>query len=275
MVDLSVVIITLNNKDILEACIASVKEHTKRISYEIIVTDNGSTDGTADMLRSRYPDVCIIENRKNLGFSAANNKGLKNANGRYCLVLNDDTYIDEDAFSKLAEYMDKHENVAAAGPKLMNIDGTIQKQGSFLTAGKWSSKVPVEVDFLIGACLMIRTSVLDEVGYFDENLFFYNDDLDLCKRIKNKGFKIVYVPDSSVYHYGGFSSKKAGNRALEIEGIRGGLYFCRKHYGPVAYQIYRAFIIIASLMMSILPFDRAYYLKVSAMAFRQELLPKY
>ncbi len=118
MIDLSIIIITLNNKKLLESCIDSIKEFTRHISYEVIVSDNGSTDGTIEMMKSRFPDVCLIENRKNLGFSAANNKGLKKANGRYCLVLNDDTFIEEDAFSIVIDYMDKNENAGAAGPRI-------------------------------------------------------------------------------------------------------------------------------------------------------------
>ena len=251
--DLSIIIITLNNKKILEECIGSIKRNTKSISYEIIVVDNGSNDGTRSAIRSKYPDVILIENTKNLGFSGANNKGLNIAKGRYSVLLNDDTYIKEDAFGKLAAFMDSETGVGICGPKLLNIDGSLQRQGSLLSAYKWRSKSPIEVGFVLGACMFIRMAGISKIGLLDENLFFYNDDLDLCKRASKAGFKVVYYPDAEIYHYGGYSSKKSLNMRLFVEGFRGGLYYCKKHYGSIIYSVYRALLLIFTLAM--LPFS--------------------
>jgi len=251
--DLSIIIITLNNKKILEECIGSIKRNTKSISYEIIVVDNGSNDGTRSAIRSKYPDVILIENTKNLGFSGANNKGLNIAKGRYSVLLNDDTYIKEDAFGKLAAFMDSETGVGICGPKLLNIDGSLQRQGSLLSAYKWRSKSPIEVGFVLGACMFIRMAGISKIGLLDENLFFYNDDLDLCKRASKAGFKVVYYPDAEIYHYGGYSSKKSLNMRLFVEGFRGGLYYCKKHYGLIIYSIYRALLLIFTLAM--IPFS--------------------
>jgi GT2 family glycosyltransferase len=248
--DLSVVIITLNNKKLLEPCLASIFKFTKNISFEVIVTDNGSTDGTPEMV-SNYPEkVTLIANKENLGFSKANNKGLKIAKGRYCLILNDDTYIAENTFAKIVGFMDGNKNIGICGPRLLNIDGSLQHQGSLLSSYKWKSSSPTQVPMVIGACLFIRKDVLDKIGLFDENLFFYNDDLDLCIRTRKAGYKICYAPIASVYHYGGASSKKIANMKFFVEGIRGGLYFCKKHYGIIAYSLYRAFVFAASLVMA-------------------------
>jgi len=251
--DLSIIIITLNNRNILEECIESIKQNTTSISYEIIVVDNNSNDGTRSAIRSRYPDVALIENKKNLGFSGANNKGLKIAKGRYSVLLNDDTYIKENAFGKLAAFMDSETDVGICGPKLLNIDGSLQRQGSILSSCKWRSKSPVEVGFVLGACMFIRMAVINKIGLLDENLFFYNDDLDLCKRARTAGFKVVYYPDAGIYHYGGYSSKKSPNMKLFVEGFRGGLYYCKKHYGSIIYSVYRALLLIFTLAM--LPFS--------------------
>jgi GT2 family glycosyltransferase len=260
--DLSVIIITLNNKKILEECIDSVKRSTKSISYEIIVVDNNSTDGTQALIRSKHPDVKLIGNEKNLGFSAANNKGLKIAAGRYSLLLNDDTYVRDDAFGKIVKFMDGRSDIGICGPKLLNIDGSVQRQGSILSAYKWHSMTPVEVDFVLGACLFIRATALEKIGLLDENLFFYNDDLDLCKRARKASFKVVYFPGAQVYHYGGYGSKRTPGKKLFVEGFRGGLYFCKKHYGPAAYSLYRALLLLFSLAM--IPFSLANKEKLNA-----------
>jgi GT2 family glycosyltransferase len=260
--DLSIIIITLNNKKILEECIESIVKFTKSISYEIIVVDNNSSDGTQALIRSKYPDVTLIENKSNLGFSGANNKGLKIARGRYSLLLNDDTYIKDDAFGKITAFMDSETDTGICGPRLLNVDGSIQRQGSILSARKWRSNVPAEVSFVLGACMFIRTSILKKIGLLDENLFFYNDDLDLCKRASGASFKVVYFPLAEVVHYGGFSSKKFPGKKLFIEGFRGGLYFCRKHYGPVIYSLYRALLLLFTLAM--IPFSLIDKEKLSA-----------
>jgi len=281
MAEISIIILTRNNRKMVDECITSVMKHTT-VPYEIIVTDNGSTDGTIELLRSKYPSVKVIRNKANLGFTVPNNKGLKIASGRYAVILNDDTYLTEDAFAKVAAYMDAHGDVGICGPRLLNPDGTVQYQGSVLERRKWSSSSPIEVPFVIGACMFIRMSAIGDFGMFDENLFFYNDDLDICLRARKAGWKVVYAPVSSVYHYGGSTSKKTGNFGYFIEGVRGGLYFCKKHYGPIAYQMYRAFVIAASAIMTgfcflTYPFNRdrfAGYLKMFNIALKEELVSK-
>lgn len=281
MVDLSVIILTRNNKKMLDECASSVMTHTGS-PFELIVTDNGSSDGTVELIRSKYPSVKLIENKANLGFTVPNNKGLKIASGRYAVILNDDTYLKEDAFSKVASYLDAHPDVAICGPRLLNPDGSTQTQGSFLESRKWRSTVPIDVSFVIGACMFIRMSALGDIGMFDENLFFYNDDLDICMRARKAGYRVVYAPVASVFHYGGSTSKKTGNFGYFIEGVRGGLYFCRKHYGPIAYMIYRGFVIAAAAFMSALCFltypvnkgRMKAYSSILKIALKEEILSK-
>jgi GT2 family glycosyltransferase len=280
--DLSVVILTRNNKNILDKCITSIYKHTKGVSYEVIVVDNASTDEGPDHIKAKFHDVEIIQNTRNLGFAKANNKGLLAAKGRYCLLLNDDTFVNEDAFSKIVKFMDNDPGIGICGPKLLNIDGSLQHQGSALSKNVWASKAPIAAQMVIGAAMFIRTSIMSDIGMLDENLFFYNEDLDICLRAKKSGYKVIYAPIASVFHYGGLSSKKKRNMAVYVEGIRGGLYFCRKHYNKAVYQLYRAFILAASVLMTafsavtyLFDRDRFYaYLSIFNIALKEDLVSK-
>lgn len=279
MVDLSVIILTLNNKKILEDCISSIILFTKDITYEIIVVDNGSSDGSQDMVRLKYPSIKLLANKVNLGFGRANNNGIKVAQGRYALILNDDTYLAGNAFSQMVKHMDSDSNIGIAGPKLLNPDGSIQRQGSIFSSFKWSSKYARKVSFVIGACMFIRMSAIQKIGMFDENLFFYNEDMDICKRARAAGFNIVYFPDASIYHYGGYSSKGGFKKTMLVEGFRGGLYYCRKHYGIPVYQFYRIllyFFVLLALPFSLLNREKlAAYIEILGIIKKEQIIFKY
>jgi GT2 family glycosyltransferase len=169
------------------------------------------------------------------------------------MLLNNDTIVKDHAFDQMVDFMDKSVDIGACGPKLLNLDGSIQHQGGLLSKRFWRSSHPVAVDFLIGACLMVRREVLGRVGLMDEKLFFYNDDLDWCRRIRQAGWQIYFLPQATLVHYGGASSnKKQFNRQLFTEGFMGGLYFTRKHYGELAYHLYRSLLVLTTLL--VLPF---------------------
>jgi len=252
MKDLSIIIVNYNNSKLLEECLRSVYSSTHKATLEIIVVDNASSDDSVHMVKSLFPEVKVIENKENLGFIKATNQGLRIHDGRYALLLNDDTVTKDKAFDKMLQFMDKNPKAGACGPKLLNPDGTIQRQGSLLGKRFWRSPHPKEVGFLMGAALMVRKEVIDKVGILDENFFFYTDDLDWCKRIKKAGWKIYFLPEPEVMHYKGYSSTRVFNKRLFVEGFRGGLYFCRKHYGLIAYFIYRLFLLILAIITSIL-----------------------
>jgi GT2 family glycosyltransferase len=239
MKDLSIIIVNTNNRKILEECLTSIEQSTHLTSYEVIVSDNASTDGSREMIRNKFPKVALIANPENLGFIKASNLGLKINQGRYAMLLNDDTIVKDGALDRMVAFMDKHPEAGACGAKLLNIDGTIQRQGGLFGQKFWRAQAPVTVDFVIGAALLVRREVIDQVGVMDENLFFYNDDLDWCLSIRQAGHKIYFLPDAEIIHYGGYSSKRKFNRRLFVEGFKGGLYFCRKHYGELAYSLYR------------------------------------
>ena len=253
MKDLAIIIVNFNNKKLLKECLGSIYKGTHKISFEIIVSDNGSTDGSQELLKNNFPEVKLIDNQENLGFAKANNLGLKIAEGRYSILLNNDTIIKESPLDHLVEFMDNTPEAGACGPKLLNTNGTIQHQGGLFGKKFWQSTTPTIVDFVIGAALLVRKEVIDQVGLMDENLFFYNDDLDWCMSIRKVGWKIYFVPAAEIIHYGGYSSKRTFNAKLFIEGFRGGLYFCRKHYGEFAYNAYRLILILGLIIF--LPFQ--------------------
>lgn len=242
MKDLSIVIVNINNCKVLQECLKSIYQSTHELDFEIIVSDNGSSDGSQKMVRESFPAVKLIENKENWGFSAASNQGLRLADARYCLLLNNDTIVKEAAFNKMIDFMDTHPEAGASGPKLSNLDGTPQQQGGRLGKKFWLSKRPIAVDFVIGAALLVKRVVIEKVGLMDENLFFYNDDLDWCMSIRKAGWKVYFLPQAEIMHYGGYSSRRRFSSRLFVEGFKGGLYFCRKHYGELAYNLYRFFL---------------------------------
>jgi GT2 family glycosyltransferase len=218
----------------------------------MIVADNASSDGSQEMVKTKFPQIKLIENKENLGFVRASNLGLRIYNARYAMLLNDDTIVKDSALDKMVKFMDEHPEVGGCGPKLLNVDESIQRQGGILGKRFWLSKNPVPVDFVIGAALIVRDEVIKKIGIMDENLFFYNDDLDWCLRIRKAGWKVYFYPQAEIVHYGGYSSRRTFKGRLFVEGFRGGLYFCRKHYGEIAFHAYR-FLLILFLLL-ILPF---------------------
>ena len=233
MIDLSIVILNWNVRDLLDRCLASVR--SSRYAIEIVVVDNASTDDSVSMVRSKYPHATVIANEVNRGFTGGNNQGLAAATGRYVLVLNPDTEIVGDALDRLVDYLEANSDVGAVGPLLLNPDRSIQSsrrrfptlataffestwlQGAAprgLLRRYYMEDVPADVthdvDWLNGACTLFRREMLDRVGVYDEaNFFMYSEELDLCRRIKGAGWRIAYVPEAQVVHYEGKSSEQA------------------------------------------------------------------
>jgi len=249
MIDLSIIIVNYNDEKFLKDCLNSVFNETKKHSFEIIFIDNNSSDNSIELISKTFPKVKIIRNKANLGFCKANNIGLKNYQGRYALLLNTDTIVKDGALDKLVEFMDANPNIGACGPKLLNQDGTPQHQGGLFNKRFWLSNKPVKVDYVIGACIIVRREAIDKVGGLDENFFFSNDDLDWCRRIRKVGWQVYFLPQAEVMHYGGFTIKRF-NQRLFVEGFRGGLYFSKKHYGGMVYQVYR-WLLAATMLVAI------------------------
>ncbi len=224
--DISFVIVNWNTKNLLLDCLKSIYETVKDISFEIFVVDNASTDGSVEALAKKYPDVIIIRNSKNLGFAKANNKAFKIMKGRYALLLNTDTVLMPGAVKELFDFMESDKDAAIACGQLLNPDGSKQNSianfPSLLTfvlneailrilfPEKFPSKLknyknPIEIDSGIGACLIVRKSAMDEVGFFDESYFFFFEETDWALRMKKAGWKIFFVPSAKIIHKQGQS----------------------------------------------------------------------
>lgn len=270
MIDLSIVILNWNVRDLLERCLASIK--SDRFTLEAIVVDNASSDDSVAMVRSKYPDVRVIANETNLGFTGGNNRGLEVARGRYVMVLNPDTEMIGDAIDRLIDYLDARADVGAIGPQLLNPDRSIQpsrRRFPTLATGFFESTwlqglapknivkhfymddvspdMAQEVDWVTGACTVFRRSVLDQVGvYDDKNFFMYSEEVDLCRRIKTAGWKIVYLPEAKVIHYIGQSSDQVvAARHLYFQTSK--VHYFRKHHGRFKAALIRGFLLLSYL----------------------------
>lgn len=232
---LSIIIVSYNTKQLLADCIKSIEKNLYNFSYEIVVVDNNSADGSTDMLKAEYSHVKLIANNYNAGFAKANNQGLELCSGEYILLLNSDTIVLENALSILVDYMDSHSDTAICGPKLLNSDMTLQlpcRRGfprlinsvsyfsgisrlfpksrifsSYLMT-YMDSGINHEVDAVSGACLMVKRRILPEIGgLLDKAFFMHFEDIDLCYRAKKSGYKVYYVHNAEVIHLKGQSSK--------------------------------------------------------------------
>ncbi len=236
MLDLSIVIASYNTKDLLENCLQSLFEHTKDIEFEVWVVDNNSSDGSIEMVKREFPQVKLIENKDNLGFAKANNQAIGRSNSRYVLLLNSDTTLVDNSLKLMISFLDERLAIGALGCSLIRPDGKLQSigRGSILLG----RNKPKAVNWVEGACLMLRREALEEVGYLDENFFFYSEDMDMCVRIRKGGWKVFSLPQAKVVHYGGGSSKNINSR-LTIEGYKSGYYYCEKHYGEFVLKLYK------------------------------------
>ncbi len=257
MVDLSICIVNWNTEAQLKECLQSVYENTKGISYEIFVVDNASGDGSVGMVRNHFPDVFLIANRENRGFAAANNQAIRLAKGRHVIFLNPDTVINGNDLTTMVRFMEGHPEAGAIGPKLLNVDGSVQhsirrfpnfsialhdntilgrlslfrgRVEDFKMDGFSFDRVE-EVDATSGAALLVRKDVLDEVDMLDEGYFMFIEELDLCHRIRAKGHKIYFIPDAVITHIGG-ESRRQNPGDLVIVGQNSLMRYFKKFEGP-------------------------------------------
>ncbi len=254
---LSICILTLNARDYLRACLDSIAQYAPAFPYEIIVVDNASTDGVSDLLREAYPQVVLLRNEVNLGFTRAVNQSLQRASGDYLLLLNNDTLLIEDLFTPILNYMDAYPDVGIAIPKVLNTDGSFQSQckrgdarplevfGYFLKLGKlfprskrlngylqsWLPEDEIaEVQAVSGSCMFLRRQTWQQVGDFDEQFFAYQEDSDYCLRARQHGWKVLYLPIARIIHHAG----KGGSGARPFQSIyqwhRSYFLYYRKHF---------------------------------------------
>jgi len=256
VVDLSIIIVNYNVEHHLRECLQSIYRNTKGISLEIIIVDNNSTDGSVDMVKSEFPEVKLIENCQNLGFAKGANQGLRENKGRYILLLNPDTIVLPNALDKMVEFMDENPRTGALGCKLLYPDGSLQPScrsfPTLITAffentglekffpknklvakykmGYWDYNDLREVDQPMGSALMIRREVIEQVGLLDERFYMFFEEVDLCFRVKKRGWKIYFTPSVQIIHYGGQSARPTMPKMM-IQGYKSKHKFFRKHYG--------------------------------------------
>lgn len=247
--DLSIVLVCWNNRSYLFPCLESLYAGAMRHSYDVVVVDNGSTDGSQDVLRRDYPEILLIQNDGNVGLGRASNQGIAATRGRHILLLNNDTIVNGPSLDAMVDYLDANPRAAATGGKLLNGDGTVQScyndfstlREEFLIATRLGEMLwdgyPAQMDddrvrnvaWLGSACLMLRRAALDDVGLLDESYFIYGDEADLQYRLVQAGWDVVYLPHATTIHFGGRSMNRWGRRKMVY---RGKMLFYRKNYGP-------------------------------------------
>jgi N-acetylglucosaminyl-diphospho-decaprenol L-rhamnosyltransferase len=250
--DLSIIIVNWNTSKLLSQCLESIYRSRLRSTFEIIVVDNGSTDASISILNTNFPDVNVISNDRNLGFAKANNQGIAVAKGRYILLLNSDTIVLPDAFDEMIRVADLNPQTGVIGPKLLNMDGTLQKSWSSfpsflseLVGQNFRIRHPVvtipnayDVDWIMGACMLVRAATIQDVGKMDEDYFFYSEETDWCFRIKNKNWKIWYLASVEIYHLGGGSTKR-GSVVQLVSLYQSKLLYFQKNHGNFATTLLR------------------------------------
>lgn len=261
---LTVVIINWNTREDLLVCLDSVGFVTKGFTVETIVVDNGSQDGSVNEVKKAFPLVHLIENERNLGFAKAANQGLQKASGRYVLLLNPDTQVKNGAIERLVSFMDAHSDVGVAGAQLLNADGSKQNSiANFPSLGtellnksllRWlfpkkfpgkerNYSEPIEVDSVIGACMMVRREAIEQIGLLDEDYFLFLEETDWCYRMKKGGWKVYHVPQAEVYHFQGKSAETVKKRA-RVEFYRSRYLFFKKNRGHLQW-----FLLLIGLMV--------------------------
>ncbi len=254
---LSIVIVSYNTCDMLKACLQSLPRAVSPCSCEVWVVDNHSQDGTVEMLRTCFPEVQRIENQDNPGFAKANNQALRLCRGEYLLLLNPDTEPEPGSLALMVNFLQNNASVGAAGPKLLNTDGSLQRNGarfpsplretlhycgvlSLLPAG-WQARLAYgredfdaecEVDQVSGACLMIPRRIMEECGALDEDFFMFFEEVEWCLRIRRAGSRVMYLPQARVVHHWMGSVRKS-YRVMERQLNRSRMLYYRKTAGPL------------------------------------------
>ncbi len=286
--DLSVIIVNYNVKYFLEQCLHSVYKSMEGIRGEVIVVDNNSVDGSCQMVKEKFHDVILIRNKKNCGFSKANNQGFEISKGRYVLILNPDTIVQENTFSKCIGFMDGHPDAGSLGVKM--IDG----KGNFLPESKRSLPTPLvsffkifglsvlfpksklfgryhlgyldnnkinKIEILPGAFMFIRKSVLEKTGFLDETFFMYGEDIDLSYRIILAGYNNYYFPETTIIHYKGESTKKGSINYVMVF-YKAMIIFARKHFSAKNAFLFSSLINLAIYLRASFSILRRFILKI-------------
>jgi GT2 family glycosyltransferase len=266
--DLSIIIINWNTIELLARALRSVYEAGDDLASEVLVVDNASSDGSAAMVRQRFPQACLIENAQNAGFAAANNQAIRQSQGRHVLLLNSDAQVCPGALQALVAFMEGHPRAGACGPRLLNADGTLQPScHPMLTPGRefwrllflerlwpratypqrgWDRHRPRQVEVIKGACLLLRRAALKQVGLLDERYFMYSEEMDLCYRLLRAGWELWWVPSAAVGHHGQASTDQAAED-MYLQLYRSKVQFYRKFGADRRARAFKALLALAYL----------------------------
>jgi len=273
VVDVSVIIVGWSTQGLVDNCLASVFKETSGICCEVIYVDNGSTDGSVEMVRAKYPSVRVIANQENTGFVFANNQGIRGSQGRYVLLLNSDTIVLENAIAKAVRFADQHPEAAAIGCRVLNPDGTLQRsclvfhslRNTFVMTFRldklfpwfqffrnermegWDYGQVCEVEVIVGCFSLVRRKAIDQAGLMDADYFFYGDDRDWCYRFHQAGWKMLYTPEPRIIHFGGQTAKRQADQFL-LQQYGTLLQFMRKHKSWLEFQGARGLVAVFFLM---------------------------
>lgn len=267
--DVSIIIPNYNTRDILRDCLVSLYKFPATVSFEVITVDNGSNDGSTEMVKSEFEQVILIERKVNIGYAGACNLGIKNSKGRYLLILNSDTLALDGSIDKMVYFADQNPQGAVFGCRILNTDMTLQSTcfmypsilNMFLAstylyklfpknkffgrqAMSWWNRDDVrEVDAVTGCCMLVRKEAIDDVGMMDESFFMYAEETDWCYRFKKAGWKIMFTPTADIIHLGGQSTRHIRGDMLVIEKLSV-LEFIRKHHNWTYHKIACFFVIL-------------------------------
>lgn len=266
MTDLSIALVNWNNRDYLEQCLESIEAAQLSLSYDVVVADNGSTDGSQQMLAKRFPHVKIVQNEGNVGVARGNNQCIQNSGGRHIYILNNDTVINRESVQAMVRFLDEHPEAGAVGGNLLNPDRTLQSSfysfptlleeflivshiGRCLTPhfpshnGTWPTVRTV--DWISSASIVVRRAAIESIGLIDEKYFIYSDETDWQYRLWQAGWKVYYLPQATTIHYGGGSFQPGGKRYTLV--YRGRMLFARKHYSRLYCIVQRTMFALAAL----------------------------
>jgi len=234
MCDISIIIVSYNTAELLVECLNSIVSQSNR-EIEVIVVDNASSDASASLVAQDFPWVKLIANEHNLGFARANNQALKISQGRYIYFLNPDTVVQPGVFEAMIDFMSAHSDIGLAGTRILNPDGTLQSSVEKRYPGQKRAKQDLEglkgeIAWVLGASMIARRAVVEDLEGFDEDFFLYGEEQDLCLRIRKTGWKIGHIPDAVVVHWGGRSEGNSPALHVWKKKFAAESLFYKKHY---------------------------------------------
>lgn len=268
--DATLTIVNTENRDLLRKCLHTIYDTVRRMTFEVIVVDNASTDGSAEMVERDFPKATLIQNETRLGYGHSHNKAIRLARGRYVLVLNEDMEMKEGAVDRMVAEADRMPQLGAMGCRILNPDGTLQHSCfRFPTLGTelfealfpytvlfarsrhrskmywWNHDEKAEVDIVVGCCMLVRREAIEQVGAFDPTFFVYSEEHDWCKRMANAGLTNVFIPDAAMVHFGGQTSKRMSLRMALVQLDSRTKYFL-KHHGAFQTSILRVILLVSA-----------------------------